>query len=455
MNRNQRILSAILVVELAVGAVLCFRQGYRPTAPIAELSVIDPLAAGHIRALARQCRSPADWARLGDAYLAYGYFPEGEACYRQAVEDAPEPADLAYEWAFALERIGRNEAANREYERAIRQGHPRPGDCWYYIGRNWLRLEQAEQAREAFRKAGDHPLARYELARLLVRSGQPEEAISVLDRLTAEHPKAVQPYLLRYRIEALRDSPLAAVYADRAWLAPDVLPSPWEGEKVRLDETHERLGVAGVWSVCQGLLAQGQLAEAEPRLRHALQLHWDPAGVDLLAKVVARRGQLGESIYLLQQVLDREGPSGHFLIRLGDMYEQSRRFDLAGRAWSRAVQLGLPPGAKYRDYPYQKLAAYSRQQGDKDASGRHSAGALYAAGHEAFWNQKLPEARTALERAVELAPGMAHAWFYLGETRRLLGEAGPAQQAYQRCREINPDHGRALASLVLLERPLP
>lgn len=451
MSRIQGILIAVIAGELAVGAVLFARQRRCPVAPVAELSSTDPLAAAQIRALAQRCRTPDDWAHLGDAYLAYGLFSAGEACCRLAAEGAPTRADRAYEWAFALERLGRLTEASRQYERAIELGHPRPGDCWYYIGRNWLRQEKAEEAREAFQKAEDQPSARYELARLLVRSGRSQEALPLLERLSAEYPKAVQPYLLRYRIEVLRDSPLAAVYADRAALARDVLPTPWDLEKERLDRTYERLGVASEWRACTDLLAQGNLAETEPRLRSALRLEWDPAGVDLLAKVVARRGQLGESIYLLQEVLDRHGPSGHFLTRLGDMYEQSRQFDQAGRAWSRALDVGLPPGAKSRDYQCRKLAAYYGMKGDKDAARGYAARAYYLAGNEAFWNEKLQDAHLLLEKAVEVDPELAHAWFYLGETCRLMDQTTPARQAYQRCLGIDSDHERARASVGLLD----
>ena len=44
-------------------------------------------------------------------------------------------------------------------------------------------------------------------------------------------------------------------------------------------------------------------------------------------------------------------------------------------------------------------------------------------------------------KAVELEPELDHAWFYLGETRRLLGREATAREAYERCLKVNPDHG--------------
>src|SRR5262249_35642463 len=151
MSRFQWALVAVIAGELVVGAVLFHRQRNLPTPPVGELSYLDPLAAEQVRDLIQNCRSPDDWARLGEAYLAFGYFPEAEACNRVAAEGGPgwhwqraaggARAEHAYDWAFALERLGRLEEANRGYELALRLGHSRPGDCWYFIGRNWLRQE--------------------------------------------------------------------------------------------------------------------------------------------------------------------------------------------------------------------------------------------------------------------------------------------------------------------------
>ena len=123
--------------------------------------------------------------------------------------------------------------------------------------------------------------------------------------------------------------------------------------------------------------------------------------------------------------------------------------------------MGFAPNSKHRDYQHRKLAAYYERKGDKEAARRHLALAFYTAGLEAFWDdklsddRKLPPARLAFEQAVELDPGLAHAWFYVGETHRLLNDPAAARQAYRRCLEINPDHGRAMANLSLLDLPAP
>ena len=89
MSRLQYALAVVIAGELAIGGALFVRQRSRPAVPVGELSYVDALLAGQLRDMVRKCRSPDDWARLGEAYLSYGYFSESEACYRLASEQAP------------------------------------------------------------------------------------------------------------------------------------------------------------------------------------------------------------------------------------------------------------------------------------------------------------------------------------------------------------------------------
>jgi predicted TPR repeat methyltransferase len=55
-----------------------------------------------------------------------------------------------------------------------------------------------------------------------------------------------------------------------------------------------------------------------------------------------------------------------------------------------------------------------------------------------------------LNQAIELVPDSAVAWFYLAETRRLLGDGSGARQAYEKCLQLQPHHGRARRGLMLI-----
>ena len=88
------------------------------------------------------------------------------------------------------------------------------------------------------------------------------------------------------------------------WL--DELLNPFlDRDWKRLEDTHDALGLTAEWAVCKSLVSAGKVREAEPRIREALRIEWDPVGVDLLAEVELLRGRHSEAIRLLQEVLDK------------------------------------------------------------------------------------------------------------------------------------------------------
>jgi tetratricopeptide (TPR) repeat protein len=196
------------------------------------------------------------------------------------------------------------------------------------------------------------------------------------------------------------------------------------------------------------LIASGQYDEAATRLREALLLHWEPGLADLLAEAELQAGRPGEAVRLLVEVVERAGPSVKTLTRLGAAQHKGGRPDVAAQVWTRAAGLGVGGAVRHLHY---KLATYHEEKGATKEARRHYALAQHGRGHEAFWAGQFAVAQGALEKAIEYDPAMASSWFYLGEIHRLLRQTEPARKAYQRCLEINPEHGRAHAGLALLD----
>jgi tetratricopeptide (TPR) repeat protein len=454
-NRNG-LLVCLIVLELAAGLLFWSWRPARTIPPVPDLGNAEPALADHIRALADRCETPDDWTALGESYLAYGYFPEGEACYREAAMRAPDQPLRQYEWAFALERLGFLNEANGAYRKSIELGHSDCDGTWYFIGRNYLRMENVVEARRAFERAGQQPAARYERARLLVRAGQTDDAVAILDRLATEYPGAVDPPQLRHKIEVLRNGRDASLFADRAeWATTGAvqqydsirLPTPFDREWKRLEEAHQRIGSARKLAESPKLLAAGDWAAAEPLIEDVLRSDWTSAAADLRSEVEFQRGRPVEAARILEEAISRAGASAHLLIRLGDAYAEAGQRERAVSAWQRGTTLGSTVDVKNA---YHRLATHFEHVGKKPEAHAFFGRAYLGAGQEELAAARFPNAQTALEKAVEYDPQLAPAWFYLGEVRRKRGLSEASRTAYERCLAVDPNCGRAIDSLALL-----
>lgn len=448
MTRAQWLLAAVIVAELAVGGALAARDLGRPAPPLPDLSAVDRLTAEEIRGLVEGCRSAAEWAGLAEVYLATGFFPEAEACSRKASALDPASADLTFRHAFALERLGKADEAGARYEAAVGQGHPRAADCWYYVGKNHLRLERDGPAAEAFARAGGLPAARYELALLHARAGRADQAEAETRRLCDEFPDAYPPASLRYRLALARDDRSAAdLWADQFARRPRPLPVPFEREVEWIFGVANRVGRDGLFRQAGQEAQAGRLAEAEAKLRTALAARWDPAVADRLAEVVFRRGRPGEAVEMLTEAVARGRPSFELLWRLGQAYDATGQRARALEAWEQADRLATGPGAREL---WQDLAERCERAGDRGKANVYAARAHAAAGSDALDAGKFADAVRSLARAVKHDPRLTGAWYQLGEAHRRAGQAAAARAAYEACLKADPDHGRAARGLKLL-----
>jgi tetratricopeptide (TPR) repeat protein len=448
MKRLSLVLAVLWGLELVGGTLLLAQRRFAaPRPPTPDWSLIDPLAAEEIAAVRERCAKPDDWRRLGECLTAYGYFREAEACHRVAALQLPDSSEDAFRWAFSLERLGLLDEANRSYERAAQLDSRRAGDCRYFMGRNRLRQEQPEAAMELFQQAGRLPAARYEQARLLARDGRLDEALEIVQSLGKEYPPAYQPRYLGYRIARLRgdDAALAAA-ADAAALGKWRLPNPFAFPFTQLTKTYHELGSRRV--ALQARQASGSLAALEARLQDVRNRFWIPEAADMLAELAFERGDLVGAKRLLEEALEREGPSAHFLIRLGDIHEDLGDLPQAERFWQRAIPLGA--ATELKDLQG-KLGGFYAKKGDKVRAAQHLAEAYFGAGVESFWADNLDKAQGALRLAVEQNPEHDAAWFYLGETCRLLRQPAEARAAYEKSLKLRPENSRAARGLALVE----
>jgi tetratricopeptide (TPR) repeat protein len=451
MTPLNRILLVVIASEMVIGGIAAGLKLRAPSPPLADVSYLDPITGTDLRQLAINARSPEDWRKLGETYMARGFFRESEACHRVAAQREPANADAAQQWALSLERLGRLDEANAAYVQAATLDPAGAPACYFFIARNKLRQEDRAGARQALAAAGDLPAARYVVACLLLGEGRRDEAGAMLKELAREFPQAQQPWLMLHRIALAQQKPAeAAVAADRQDTASEQLPSPFDAEFQRIRKAHDEFGLQGLWGAARKMVEEGHAAAAELILRDALAARFNAYPTDWLAEALFQQGRIDEAVRLQQEIIERHGPSVEYLERLGDTLDAVGRQDDARAAWLRAARLSFGP--PLRDV-HGKLGESLAAAGQQQLANQQLALAAQAAGIGELRARHVDQAETALRQAVRVDPQLAHAWYYLGETARQRGEAEAARAAYERCLSIQPHHGRAADRLERLASP--
>jgi tetratricopeptide (TPR) repeat protein len=89
------------------------------------------------------------------------------------------------------------------------------------------------------------------------------------------------------------------------------------------------------------------------------------------------------------------------------------------------------------------LAEVYERAGERERARAKRAAGLVSTGTALLDSGRLPLAYDVLTQATRLTPESADAWYWLGETCRAGGRTAEAKAAYDRCLQLNPDHGRA------------
>ncbi|PYK99080.1 MAG: hypothetical protein DME19_10055 [Verrucomicrobia bacterium] len=447
----QKILWTVVLLELA-GLGLVWRMRARPgPLPAVDWSarMMEDAVAGEIREMEKrlQINDPRGWAELGATYRAFGLFPQAEYCYRQVDKLSPKDRSYLYYWAECFDLTGQTRQATKRYRQIIREnlevplGVRTPQYCWLNIGQDRLREENVPAAIDALSKARDLPRAKFLLSRVLIRSGRAKQAISLLDDLMRDAPGMVEYNQMKSWAEAaLGDQDAAQEFYERSLRSRQEL-SKWDPTYQEVLERRKRIGSQSWHEKSLQLEAQGKLQDAVAWSRKAAQAFGAEDRLQQLAKLELLTGRPQEAIALAEDCVRRVGASAKTLDIIGVASIQLGDRARAQRVWEQAIELEPTPNL------YAKLAELRYLAGDAVEAGRYRSMEQSQTGKDAWLDNDLITARDHFEKAVALYDGHANTWFYLGETRRFLGDIPGAEAAYARCLRLNPDHGRARRGL--------
>lgn len=268
------------------------------------------------RTLTEREGGPFDFLLLGDALIEQGKINEAIEAYQTAVDMRPDLQSYArVGWVRWM--IGDVPGAIEATKRAVKAGSPQDPDslAWALtqLAGFYFHQSQVGEAERVVSKAvtyiPDYPPALLLRGRMLMDSGDFEEAVSVLEKAAEKNPQPQYQWaLLEAMAEAdatagakkLRDSFHAT--AERLDPRTYALYQATKGEKIGLAvdlaeaELEERQDIythdAMAWALC----AKGQLEEAQVHMDEALSVLTDDGRLYLHAAVIARRlGNLDEA----------------------------------------------------------------------------------------------------------------------------------------------------------------
>ena len=427
----------------------------RSMPPRANLQHLDKVTAkdlqgivdGFASELAAGEADTLSWRKLADTYQAYGFLKESLRCYTAADElDHEGDFKLHYHWAVCLSRLGDTKSSNDHFRRALELTKIEANQfrCWYNIGRNHLREEQGIQAENAFRQVLQHPFARCQLAKLLIRTGRAAEALPLVSFDDSNGPLPIQMLWLRARAEEALG--LTDTAADSYELVERA--SVFDTFNIDIDLFDSILrdhGLGGYVTRCDQLLREGKLVEAQQLCaeskdglsnEHHHWLEFSEVNTDVLL------GDLESARRVILVRTERDGPDPMAMDLLSRTLEAMERPKEAAEALEQAIEMG-PDSERY-----QRLAKLERLvAGRQNNVQNHLAESEYWAGVEAYSSNNLNGALTHLEKAVDLNPDHANAWYFYAQTARFLGRAKTAQEAFERCLGLDPCHGKAAHAL--------
>ena len=452
MTRLHWILMALIVAEAT--AVLWGWVGtdqHQPL-PATRLNVLDPTAVEDIRRLEFEHRSDnrKDWLDLAAVYRTFGLLPEALFCYEQAEQISPLRPKDHFAWGICLSRFGQIAEAQDHLQKVIAAHHEWQEDAWLQIGLNYLRQEDPAKAEQALRNAKQRPIAKLALARLFSRTGRETESLQLLEQLLERYPNGLRIHQLKAWVHEMKGETGPAEYhRERVLRAADSLTTH-DRSRQQDDQWFQKIGNGRFFFESLLVEERGDLRKAIDLSLVGLKAAWqEDRALRLIYLRLANR-EPAKALLACEQFFVRVGESVESLTLAGEALTEMGRIEEAIEVWQRATRYRSSRFVDTNMRVHEKLNMAYQASGEKEKAARQK-GLMRLEKALLMWHRN--EVRKSLvefQGAVEVVPDSVVGWFYLAETRRLLGDGSGAREAYQTCLQLYPQHGRAQRRLAQL-----
>lgn len=449
MRRATKVFGSIVLIEFLVCGVIYYQKASQATPPIPNLTIVDSLTSTDLRSAVEQCTTPTDWHRLAQIYMANGFYPEARSTFERATQLNPDSAEFAFDYAFCLARMGIVEESNQQFEKAIELGHSNPAAAMFFIGRNHLRAEDPDSAEKAFRKSAQIPLAKYELAKILFRRGKLDESEELLGEVLSAEPNTIQPYVMLAQIAQQNGDQKTwlnnSIEGASKWLR---IKSPFGDEREKLKKIITTLGYEKLLAENTILVNQRQNRIARSGLKELQKVEWNLFAQDALIRCAIQSAQIPVSVNLIEERMARFGPASLWLSRLAESQMVLDQPEAAIESWIRGGKLNSDASGRKC---YQNLGRYYLEsEGDKETSEKYQALGIIGVINESLKFGDFPKAVRLAKAGIELDPESAECFYLLGRAELGVLKSEDAINAFRKCLELQPTHGRAQRQLMAL-----
>ncbi|HBJ38009.1 MAG TPA: hypothetical protein DDZ51_25285 [Planctomycetaceae bacterium] len=452
-----RLLTALVLIELAVAAMFLASRTWRAVPVIPNQQLADPLIMPDLQQLAQAAALGTEgaWTQLGSGLVGKGFYAHAELAFREAVRQDRPTLPAQFGLAFSLDRMGRLSESDQEYARVATLPQTAPGDeltqyiALYAQGKNALRSEDQTSAIAFFRQNTNFTAAVYQHAKILVRSDRAEEALPLINEVLSILPYSLEFHFLRYRaLKTLGRETEAFQAAAMVERSAHLVSLNYSTQYVTpLDRT---TGAARLLGQLTEIAGNNDLARFDQQLREIKRLTDDQPIFALkvvdqqLLQAAIRKSDAQQARETIAKLRQRGMENEWILEAEGDIWQREGEADKAAKAWQRALLL-TPNVSLHR-----KLAAYYGDDHPQDRD-YHLGHAALLDGIAAYRKNQLAAALQPLRLATELLADQPTPWYYIGEMHFHLGQNRQAIGAYQKCIALAPNHSRALAKLDYLK----
>lgn len=449
VNRQTRFFLIVLLVEAVVFAGFYFVKSSQPRPPQFSTAGVDPFTEADLTEKVSQCRSAEDFKSAAEAFMATGFFPEAVASFARAVELAPESAELAYKNGFCLSRIGKLQESNKELQRAIDLNFENASAAMYFIGRNHLRAEEPDKAEAAFRKASKLPVGKFELAKILYRKNELEEARQLLGEVSEAEPRRARVANLLSRIylaEGDKSSAyLTGLDASTYWLR---LSTPFKTENDAMKQIAGSFGIGEKDITSQMQIGQHQFDEARRTLKSIQEHEWSPAAQDSLLKIASRTSRLIDARDVVKERFERAGPSSGILLMLGNLEDVNGNRDEAVKCWELGFQLNTD---KASVECAEQLGQHYYGLRENERADEYAFYFEASKINEAARRDNYLRAEAVAKAMVKANPTIAEGYYLYARAAVGMFNRKAAIRSLKRCVQLDPTHGRAKQMLEALQ----